>query len=263
MRVQDWLLWARRGFANGLVLALTLVFTSGCALFGRNPDLPFKTVAIVGQGESDTDLEADTYLKAGVTGMTAGAVGGAGTGAGLGALFGLCCGPFAPACVPSFAATGATGGAIAGGTLGILIGGLQGLPSEKAEQVTEILVGLAKRRNLREELRSAVQRKVPPGRRASLQRADAVATVRLTDLDLEQHLSEKISIRMEAKMEVECGPKCEKDKSQSYDYKYETPERHVDEWLANKGVDFGASFTEGIRLMASQMSRDLFSGKQR
>ena len=104
---------------------------------------------------------------------------------------------------------------------------------------------------------------MPEGRRATSDRADATAILQLTQLELEQHLSDEISLRLRAKMTLEWGPNREDRDSRSYDYEYETPDRHVDDWLLNDGSAFGASFTEGIDTIAGQMSRDIFSPEPR
>jgi len=169
----------------------------------------FATLAVVTEGQSDVGLEADSTTKSTLVGGGAGAVSGA--------------------------------------TAGVLIGGLQGLPSKKAEQVTEILAGLPRTRDFQEELRSAVEAAVPEDRRATSDRAEATAILQLTAL--EQHLR--------AKMTLEWGPKRGDRDSRSYEY--ETPDRHVDEWLSEDGAAFGTSLTEGIDTIAGQMSRDLLS----
>jgi len=259
-RTEPSLVAGGRGFANGLFLALVLVLTSGCALFGgADPEPQFTTVTIMTRGQSDMDLEADSTLKSaligGGGGGASGAVVGAGVGAGVGAAGG---GPLAP--VAAVVGAGVFGGIglVGGATTGVVIGGLQGLPGEKAEQVTRILAGLAQTRDFQEELRSAVEATVPPDRRAAANQADATAILQLTQIELEQHLSDEVSLRMRAKMTLEWGPNREDPDSLNTDYEYETPDRHVDDWLLEDGAAFGAGFTEGIDAIAGQMFRDIF-----
>ena len=250
----------RRSFATGSFLALTLVLASGCAMFGgADPEPRFATLAVVTQGQSDVDLEADSTTKSAMVGGGAGVVSGAVVGAGAGAATGIGGGPLAPLTMILGAGVGGALGAATGATAGVIIGGLQGLPSEKAEQVTRALAGLPQSRDFQEELRSAVEAAVPEGRRATSDRAEATAILQLTELELEQHLSDEISLRLRAKMTLEWGPNREDRNSRSYDYEYETPDRHVDDWLAEDGAAFGTSFTEGIDTIASQMSTDLLS----
>jgi hypothetical protein len=64
-------------------------------------------------------------------------------------------------------------------------------------------------------------------------------------------------------MTLEWGPDREDPHSQTYDYEYETPERHVDEWLLEDGAAFGASFTPGIDTIAGQMSREILTPEPR
>jgi hypothetical protein len=251
-------------FANGAALALGLVLASGCALFGGPESEPhFATIAVVTQGQSDVDLEADSTTKSALVGGGAGVLGGAVVGAGVGAAAGIGGGPLAPLTMVLGAGVGGALGAATGGTAGVIIGGLQGLPSEKAKQVTGILAALPETRDFQEELRSAVESSLPEDRRAPPERAEATAIVQLTELELEQHLSDKISLRLRAKMTVEWGPNPRDPESRSYHYEWETPERHVDEWLRDDGADFGASFTEGIDTIAGQMTGNLLWPKPR
>ena len=137
--------------------------------------------------------------------------------------------------------------------------GFQGLPGEKAEEVTRILADLAQTRDFAEELRLAVEATIPADRRAAANQADAAAILELTELELEQHLSDEISLRVRAKMTLEWGPNLQERDSLTTDYEYETSDRHVDDWLLDDGVAFDAGFTEGIEAIANQMSRNIFS----
>jgi hypothetical protein len=67
-----------RSFATGSFLALTLVLASGCAMFGGpDPEPRFATLAVVTEGQSDVDLEADSTTKSTLVGGGASAVSGA------------------------------------------------------------------------------------------------------------------------------------------------------------------------------------------
>ena len=197
-----------RSFATGSFLALTLVLASGCAMFGgADPEPRFATLAVVTQGQSDVDLEADSTTKSAMVGGGAGVVSGAVVGAGAGAATGIGGGPLAPLTMILGAGVGGALGAATGATAGVIIGGLQGLPSEKAEQVTRILAGLPQTRDFQEELRSAVEAtRCRRAAEAASDRADATAILQLTQLELEQHLSDEISLRLRAKMTLEWGP---------------------------------------------------------
>jgi hypothetical protein len=153
-------------------------------------------------------------------------------------------------------------GAAAGATAGVVIGGLQGLPSEKAEQVTRVLADLAQTRDFQEELRSAVETALPENRRATLDQADARAALQLTELELEQHMSDAISIRIRAKMDLEWGANVDEPNTRSFEYEHETAERHVDDWLVENGAAFAAGFDESISTIAGQMSRDILHPAQ-
>jgi len=249
-----------RGFASATILGLSLVAAPGCAMFrGAAPEPEFVTVAVVARGQSDMDLGADSTGKSALVGGGSGAASAAAVGAGTGAALGVTMGPFAPAAVPLFAAIFAAGGAVAGATTGLVLGSLQGLPGEKAEQLTAILATLAESRDFQGELRSSVENTVPSGRRATSSRADASAILELTEIELEQHMGDGVSVHMKAAMILEWGPGPETRHSKNWDYEYDSPERHVDEWLAEDGHDVGAFFTGGIDTIAGEMSRDLLA----
>jgi len=76
------------------------------------------------------------------------------------------------------------------------VGSLQGLPWEKAEAVTRILAELAASRDFEGELRLAVERAVPEDRRATSDQADATAVLELTEVELEQHMSDGVFVHM-------------------------------------------------------------------
>ena len=255
-----WCVRVRRGFALAPIVGFSLVIASGCAMLeGPGPEPDFVTVAIVTQGQSDVDLEADSTTEAALVGGGAGAVSAGAVGAGTGAAVGAATGPFAVAAIPIGAAVFGAVAAAAGATTGAVVGGLQGLPSEKAEQVTQILVVLAESRDFQGELRSVLENSVPEGRRATSDRADATATLQLSEIELEQHMSDGVSVHMEATMTLTWGPQGQAPHSRSYDYEYDTPERHVDEWLLDDGRAFDVAFTEAIDNLAGRMLRDLTS----
>lgn len=254
----------RRAFALAPILGLGLVITPGCAMLkGPAPEPEFVTVAIVTRGQSDIDLEADSTTDSALVGGGAGAVGAGLVGAGTGAAVGAATGPFAPAAIPIGAAVFGAFAAAAGATTGLVVGALQGLPEEKAEQVTQILVVLAEGRDFQGELRSSVESSVPEGRRATSGRADATAVLQLSEIELEQHMSDVISLHMEAAMTLEWRPEGQALRSKSYDYVYDTPERHVDQWLLDDGKAFDVAFTGGIDDIARRMLRDIKSPASR
>ncbi len=246
------------GFANATILGLGLAVAPGCAMLGGSKPVPsFTTVAVVTRGQSDVDLEADSTGKSALVGGGVGAVSAGAVGAGTGAALGLTMGPFAPAAVPFFAAIFGAGGAAVGAVTGVIVGGLQGLPSEKAEQVTRILAGLAGSRDFQGELRLAVESSLAEGRQATSDRADATAIVQLTEVELEQHLSDGLSIHFEANLTLEWGPDRQSPDSVSWNYTHDSPEQHVDAWLVEDGRAFASAFSSGIETIAREMSRDL------
>jgi hypothetical protein len=245
-------------FKNAAGFTLLVLLMQGCAMFGgSDPEPDFVTVAVVTRGESDVNLEADSTMKSAMVGGGAGALSAGVVGAGVGAAGGLATGPLGAFLVPVGAAIGAATGAAVGGTVGVIVGGLQGLPADKAERVTQILDTIGKSRDFQAELRTAVDTDLPEARRDTSDRADALAVVQLTELELEQHLSDAVSIRIRAKMALEWGSDPQSRYSKGFDYEFQTAERHVDEWLANDGEAFVGSFDEGLTTIAREMSNDV------
>jgi len=247
-----------RRFAGTTILGLSLLLVPGCAMFSGSEPAPFVgPLAVVTRGQSDMDLDADTTGKSALVGGGAGAASAGAAGAGAGAALGLTMGPFAPAAVPLFAAIFGAGGAIAGATVGVVAGSLQGLPAEKAERVSLALAGLAETREFQGELRLAVENALPESRRATSDRAAATAILELSEVELEQHMGDGLSIHMEAKLTLEWGPDPESPHSKSWDYDHDSAEQHVDEWLVENGRPFDSALSSSIQEIAQQMSLDL------
>lgn len=248
-----------RGLAVITIAAAGSALLSGCSLFRPvEPENGFATYAIMTEGEVKADLEARTTTRALLTGGGVGAAGGAVAGATAGGAAAVGTGPFALIFVPAGALVGGAIGLVAGGTVGAVAGGLQGLPAQKAERVTEILTGIAGSRDFQKELVEAVTRAVPSQRRAEPERAEAIVIVRLTRLELDQSMSDEIALQLNAKLTLTWGPP-EKPLSREYDYDYETPDRHVDEWLADDGAPFSVAITESIDAIAGDISEKLLS----
>jgi hypothetical protein len=243
--------------AKACVLAFTIVFSSGCSLIqGFRAEPGFGTVAIATEGELETDLEARTTTGAVLSGGGAGAIGGAVAGATAGGAAAVGTGPLAFIFVPAGIMVGGAMGLVAGGTVGAVAGGLQGLPAEKAEEVTQILVRIAESRDFQEEFVSAVKVALPEDRQAPADSADATAVLKLTQFDLDQHMSDEISVLIEATMTFTWGPSDDRS-SRGYDYEYEAPGLHVDEWLQDDGAAFSAAITEGLNTIASEAAGQL------
>ena len=242
--------------AAGLILVL--VTASACStLPTASPDPVFKTVAVVTRGESAVDLEAASTMDNAVKGGAVGAVSAGAIGTGAGAAAGVGGGPLAVITMPAFAAFGAAAGILGGGTVGAIVGGLQGLPAETAERVTHTLLEIRGDRDYQAELRVHVEALLPEERLGTTDRSDALAYLEVTELELEQHLSDHLSIRVRAAMTLEWGPDPYDRDSKKYKYEFQTPERHVEEWLADEGALFRAAFDDAVETLTRDMSTDL------
>jgi hypothetical protein len=158
-----------------------------------------------------------------------------------------------PFCVVALTVTGV----VIGGTTGVIAGGTTGLPWKPSGEVNAILEDLQRERDFTKEFRDAVKAAVPGGRQVSEDRAEAIVTARLDDLDLRQHLRQRMSLRMRALMMQEWARASEDPKSKTCEYEYTSPTMDVEDWLLRDGELFGDTFTEGIDTFARWMGRDL------
>ena len=60
-------------------------------------------------------------------------------------------------------------------------------------------------------------------------------------------------------MTLEWGPKGQPPHTKDWTYLYDTPEKHVDEWLGDGGAPFGVEMSGGIETIAGRMVQDLLS----
>ena len=159
-----------RGLALLLVATLLVSGSSGCALF-RTPVPGFETVAIKAKVERDKkqhlegDLEAYTTLKGTLVGIATGvptfAITGGGGGFAVGA---LACAPsliLYPFCVLIATGLGFIGGAVFGLFGGGILGGIGGLPSETAEQITLVLSQMEEKGRFEDALSAAMRDAIP------------------------------------------------------------------------------------------------------
>jgi hypothetical protein len=235
---------------------LALVITSGCALW-KDPDPPaFQRVALQSRvvkdsgGALEGDLHADTTIKGA---LLAGAGLGV-SGAGIGLSLGFGCGPIgAIVCVPVFTVAGL----VIGGVTGAVVGGIGGLPWQTAGQVNQILVDLQHRRDFAAEIQREIETEIPREKQTSADQAEAIVTARLDSVDLRQHYSERLSLRIYGSMTQEWDRGSGEPKQRTCDYEFTTATRDVEDWLLDDGELFDIAFTEAIHSFASWMARDL------
>jgi hypothetical protein len=244
-----------------LILLLALEIGGGCAWFRKEePDPPpFQRIALRTQvdveddGELEGDLHGDTAVKGTAIGLGTGSVTGGGLGFWWGAatcgpatfLYGLCV-----AIVTAF-------GVVVGGTTGAVAGGTTGLPWKAAGKVNENLTEIQHKRSFPKEFRGAVKAAVPAAKQVREDRAEAVVTALLDDVDLRQHLRQRMSLRMHASMTQEWDRGKEDPPTRTCRYEYTSPTYDVEDWLLQDGKAFDDTFTEGISAFAHWMARDL------
>ena len=247
-----------------LITLLALLIGTGCAslksLMMEEPVPPgFKRIALQSHVEltSAGELAGDTHSDSAVKGVTIGFAAGAVTGGGLGFGWGLiACVPtafFYPICL--IIATGL--GVIIGSVTGTFTGGSMGLPWKTTDEVNAALDRIQRERNFTDEFRSAVKTAIPRRKQVSRDRAEAIVTARLDEVDLRQHFRQRLSMRMHASMVQEWPSNSREPETRICEYVYTSPTMDVEDWLLHDGEFFVDTFTKGMESFAHWMARDL------
>jgi len=240
---------------------LALEIGSGCALFKSEEPLPpsFQRIAIRTQVhlDDDGDLEGDLHGNTAVKGVAIGLGTGSLAGGGIGFWWGtVSCAPtalFYGICV----AVVTVAGVVVGATTGAITGGTTGLPWKAAGEVNETLAEIQHNRSFTKEFRTAVTAAVPAAKQVKADQAEAIVTALLDDVDLRQHLRQRMSLRMRASMTQKWDRDREDPPARTCRYEYTSPTYDVEDWLLQDGKAFDDNFTEGIGAFAHWMARDL------
>jgi hypothetical protein len=140
---------------------------------------------------------------------------------------------------------------------GAIVGGVGGLPSKTAGQVNQILVDLQRRREFGGEIQFAIEREVPRAKQVAAHQAEALVTARLDEVDLRQHYSERLSIRIHGSMIQEWDRGSGQPKSRICTYAFTSQIHDVEDWLQDDGRLFDVAFTDAVNHFGSWMARDL------
>jgi len=265
----------RRGLALLLVISVLLLPSSwGCAHF-REPVPAFDTVSIQVEIERDKkenlegDLEAYTTLKGVVVGVVTGvptfAVTGAAGGLGVGLIV---CAPatiFYVFCVPIAIGIGFVGGAVFGLFGGGIMGGIGGLPSETAEQITAVLGEMERKRSFDDDLSDAMHAAIPRDKQGKEGNSAGAVTARMRDFDLRQHTRDRLSIRLRASMIQSWKSEDGDSEKRTCKYRFDSERRPAEMWLEGGGGAFRAAVVDGFQTLAKWMNSDLeafASGKE-
>jgi hypothetical protein len=195
----------------------------------------------VGRAESAGDRVGEGMSK----GATAGVAGGAVAGAAM-------CGPWFLVCLGITAGIGAVAGMTAGAAYGF-----SGVSTEDALYVNEALSHLDQEYDFQQELLEQLEQRLPATVQASPELADAQVVVQLDRIDFVQHSRD--NIRLESQGSMILGWK-DGDATRNSDriaFSAQTPEKDIDDWLADDGRQLGAGIRECIEELASGMSARL------
>jgi hypothetical protein len=262
--------------AVSLSFLLVLEFGAGCALFGGPQPVPplFERIAVrttvdmTDEGELEGDLHGDTTVKGAAIGLGTGAIGGGGAGFWVGT---ATCAPaalFYGICV----ALVTVAGVVIGGIGGMVVGGTTGLPWKAAGEVNEVLAELQRERSFDRDFAAAVRSAIPAEKQLRLDVAavsqpgvasgprsdtEAIVLARLDEVDLRQHMGQRMSLRVLASITQEWESDGGELASNICRYEYTSPTHDVEDWLLNDGKAFDDYLTEGMSSIARWMARDL------
>jgi hypothetical protein len=83
-----------------------------------------------------------------------------------------------------------------------------------------------------------------------------VVIARLDEVDLHQHVRQRLSMSMLAIMTQEWGGGSE-PMSRTCEYEYRSAIMELEDWMLHDGKLFGDTFTDGMENLAQWMARDL------
>ena len=238
---------------KGLLFAIMVVAVTGCVSNKHKPLPYFETMSIQTQMRPANGVRAQADKDSANQTAKVGAAGGAAAGA----LSGLACGPFALFCVPAGMVVGAVSGGVAGAAVGQVGDAMDLLPKEQAEQVDTILADIESRRDFFVEIRDGLSAKVPQSRQVANTDAEAVIYVGLEKIELVQHESSHLSLRLTATIYAEWNRDKETPRSVKRRYMRTTTEMPIEDWLSDKGAAFDAGFSSCIEQIVQMMIWDL------
>lgn len=239
-----------RALTQPWIAVLLVGLLCGCASKREMPLLPaFSSIALASESSGREDLTANSTASKAAGGMA----GGGASGAAAGAAVGLACGPLAFFCVPVGLVAGGLTGAAAGG----FTEGGKGLSSEHSRQANEVLKNLRAEIDPQEALYQELRVALPEGFETAADSAEAMVKVEVRLIELRQHADERVSFRLNARMNTNWTGDDGKASAQSNDYEFETAREFVEDWLADDGAGFRTGFHQCIERVSSWMVRDL------
>ena len=203
----------------------------------------------------DAKTAGEMVGKNAAKGAGKGAVGGAGLGIGASVV----CGPLIFLCAPILAGGGAAIGLVAGSTAGAIDGGLKSLPREKADALQEIISATFAELEFAQTLQSEFGQQHANYWTISDAEGNLQVTLTLDDLYIEQLPKDHLSLQMRVSMIVRHGPDKD-DVSDTVIYKFRSPDRHVDYWLADNGQNFRADISNAVTTNVAKTIRTLKHG---
>ena len=95
------------------------------------------------------------------------------------------------------------------------------------------------------------------GLAAAAARPDAIVVASLDEVDLRQHTSDRLSIRLWSSMDMRWDLEAEEATVRTCKYEWTSEKADVEDWLLEDGKRFHEAFSEGIGTIAGWMARDL------
>jgi hypothetical protein len=229
--------------AGGLLAAAML---SGCATSGSTPYPYFERLEIEVLAPvliEETDVMPSTGEAA-----AAGAAGGALGVLMSGAFMSLLCGPYFAVC---FAGTGAA--TVGGATVGAVLGGSTALSAEDAELVNNYLENLQQKRNLSEELATAVSTQLPAARLAAPGMADARLGLEAQGLRVTPGLGDTFALWVTAKAHLDWNLEGGNPRQASRGFACHTEAMPLEDWLSGSNASTQQELARCINDLAEKI----------
>ena len=230
-----------------------------CANTNPRPSQPspvFDSVAIVASSAAATsevkygappeDSSVDTGLAVGT-----------GAGALSGILIGLACGPFAPACLPVTIPLGAATGGITGGVAGAIDDASTKPSKGQIELLSDLFLDISRQRIIREDIRRALEAKIPPGRLTDSTNADALLHVGRVNVRFFRRSSGQYGLNLNTAMMVQWHLDRTDVQRVTRPYQYRSKTLPLDEWTHNQGESLNRAFDAGVQGLVTQMVQDI------
>jgi len=233
-----------------------IALVAGCA--SQPTYTPYRPVAsgtVIDVDYLGADVEAPDAESSGEAAARDAAVGagaGAVAGAYAGLMAGAICGPLMIICSPAMALVGAGAGAIVGGIGGSIAGSIRGVPAEKAEAFEAAVAAALDSRNPHQALSDEFAANVGERWRVAEDNPRIRLELSLESLGVAQPQNDQLALILETGVIVWSGPDLA-ERSRKFRFTSRSPQRLIDDWLADDAALVEESLSRSYRESALEM----------